>query len=190
MDIDPKILIKLGVAASLALLVVAATRGRPKLISTDGSLLFRYSLPFRVIGSLLAFGMPLAISAVGSFMPPANREDVWAMLAIYAGFAAIGLPLWWEGSRFALVVSPEGLDCRSPWRGRRFMAWGDVASLSFSPSNRWFIIRDRGGRTFRVHVFVAGVPEFLARSEERLPLAALAGAKAGYLQVGRRFPGG
>jgi hypothetical protein len=90
--------------------------------------------------------------------------------------------------RFRLTASPEGLDCQSPWRKGRFIAWDNVQSVSYSRINSWFIIRATDGWKFRIHFFVAGLQHFLDMCEEYLPIEALRGAKAGYERMGREFP--
>jgi hypothetical protein len=90
--------------------------------------------------------------------------------------------------RFALVVSPEGLDCRSPWRGRQLLRWEEVEEVSYNLLLQWFVIRASEGRTFRVHILVSGLNTLLEICERRLSPDQLRRAKAGYTQLGRPFP--
>jgi hypothetical protein len=122
------------------------------------------------------------------FNPPKKEGDVYAVAFLYGLFGVLSAPLLWEALRFALVVSPEGLDCRSPWRGRRFLAWDEVAEVSFSAMNSWFVVRGADGWKFRVSVLVPGLNAFLEQCEKHLPPEALAKAEPGYLRVGRPFP--
>jgi hypothetical protein len=119
--------------------------------------------------------------------PPKGRDIVSGVL-LYVLFISLAAPLLWEVSRFALGVSTEGLDCRSPWRRRFFICWGDVEQLRYSTVCQWFIIRTWEGRTFRVSANVAGVIDFLAVCEVHLTPSQLAPAKAGYAFVSRPFP--
>jgi hypothetical protein len=173
----------------MAILLWAASRGRPTIVSDDGSLLFRHNIAFRWFSLFVALGIPLAITVLVFYKPPQNDDDLWAILGIYALSAVCGLPLWWESSRFALILTPLGMECLSPWRKRLFFAWDEIEELSFSSMNQWFIVRARYGRKFRVPILVSGLSDFLAQCEQHLVPDQLREAKVGYMQVGRCFPG-
>jgi hypothetical protein len=172
----------------LALFELAAHRGRPTIISDEGTLLFRYSVLFRGFARFAMFGIPLAITALGFSRPPKNQDDLRAFIGMYALFAVLTIPLWWEATRFALILTTEGLDYLSPWRGRQFIAWDEIEELSYSLLCQWFIVRAKDGRRIRVSMLVSGVSAFLAECEQHLHPSSLIGAKAGYGLVGRTFP--
>jgi hypothetical protein len=181
-------LIIFSVMAFLGLLMAAAQRGRPRVDPQTGSLLFQHSWLFRGFSLFMAIGVPIGLTALVLFHPPKNNGDLAAILGLFGGFAALIAPLLWESLRFGLVVSPTGLDCRSPWRRGRFIPWGEVKELSYSAVNSWFIIHASDGWKFRVSILVAGIGEFLAQCEQRLPPAALLPANEGYTRLGRPFP--
>jgi hypothetical protein len=181
-------IIAVTVSGFLGLLLWVAQRGRPAADPETGRLLFRHSILFRGFALFAAFGIPLGITVLLLFNPPKKQSEVWAVLGLYVGFAVLSAPLLWESLRFALTVGPEGLDCRSPWRGRRFLPWEEVKEVSYSGMNSWFIIRATDGWKFRVSILVPGLSQFLARCEQHLPPEALEGAEAGYARVGRPFP--
>ncbi|MGL4419341.1 MAG: PH domain-containing protein, partial [Gemmataceae bacterium] len=62
---------------------------------------------------------------------------------------------------YALIVGPEGLDCRSPWRRRIVMPWMLVESVRYAPINAWYVIRFTGGGRFHLPAIVPGSAEFL-----------------------------
>ncbi len=188
MKIDQEMFVHAGVAIALGALLVAATRGRPTVVEEDGTLRFRYSWLFRGFAFFSGIVLPLGVIVLIFFVPIKNLNDLLGAAVLFGLFFGLGIPLWREASRFALVVSEEGLDCQSPWRSRKFIAWNEVESISFSTMNLWFIIKAKDGRKFRVHVFVSGVSVFLEKCEWHLPTSALVGAKLGYAQVGRPFP--
>jgi hypothetical protein len=178
----------LVVIGSLGLLLWVAQRGRPKLDAETGVVWFRHSAIFRGFALLLGFGVPLAITALIVFKPPKNRADVFAVIGVYGMFALLGGPLLWEALRFALGISKDGLDCRSPWRASRFVPWNRVERLSYSSMNSWFVIHTKDRWNFHVSILVPGLAIFLTRCEQHLSLANLAKAKPGYSLVGRPFP--
>src|SRR5262249_18525735 len=123
------------------------------------------------------------------FNPPKSDGDVVAIVGLYALFGALSAPLLWESLRFALVVSDEGLDCRSPWRGQRFHYWDEVRDVSYRQVGPWVLIRFTDGWKFRISNLVPGLSMFLGECEDHLPPEALEGARQGYALVGRTFPG-
>jgi hypothetical protein len=80
-------------------------------------MVLRYNPFLQGFAIFTTFGIPLAITAPLFKIPLKTASDVKALFALYALFVGIGATLLWETMRFALAVSPEGLDCRSPWRG-------------------------------------------------------------------------
>jgi hypothetical protein len=180
-------IIGLIVVGFLGLLMWAAERGKPK-VDSDGTLIFRHSLLFRCFSVFMAVAVPVGIIVLAILKPPQKESEFWAMMGLCIGFAVLIAPLLWESLRFALFVSPEGIECRSPWRGSRFLPWKDVEEVSFRASNSWFVIRAKDYYKFRIHILVPGLSQFLEQCEQHLPPGALDGAEAGYRRVGRPFP--
>ncbi|HJZ90535.1 MAG TPA: hypothetical protein VKE40_06650 [Gemmataceae bacterium] len=180
-------LIAVAVLGLLGFMAWAARRGRPRPGDGAHTLRFRHNAVFRLLAYLATFGIPIGLTALVIAIPP-RGEEVGYVVAAYALFAALSLPLFWEASRYCILVSPGGLACRSPWRGWRSIAWDDVRDVSFSNLNGWFVFRDRAGEKIRVHLFVSGVNELLKLVELRVPPDRMAAAKPGYDRVGRPFP--
>jgi hypothetical protein len=183
-----QLITSLLVLGFLGLLYLVAQRGRPKLDAETGVVWFRHSAIFRGFALLIGLGVPLAITALIVFKPPKNRADVLAIIGLFGLFGLLGGPLLWEAIRFALGVSKDGLDCRSPWRPGRFVPWNRVEKLSYSTMNSWFVIHTKDRWSFHVSIFVPGLSVFLIRCEQHLSIANLVKAKPGYSQVGRPFP--
>jgi hypothetical protein len=122
-----------GVALAMAVMIAAARRGRPVVDPTTGLLLFRHGLLLRGFSIFAAFGIPIAITALVIASPPKPHE-YGAVIFLYALFAGLSVPLLWESLRFAVIVGPDGIDGRSPWRGQVFMGWEDIEEVSYNPS--------------------------------------------------------
>src|SRR5262249_42054667 len=112
-----------------------------------------------------------------------------AIACLYALFGALSAPLLWESMRFSLTVSPEGLDCRSPWRPGRFVAWDEVQKLTYGGGGQWVVIHTQRRWKVCVCVPVSRRNQSLEQFEKHLPQEALAGARQGYQWVGRPFYG-
>jgi hypothetical protein len=175
----------MGVVVSCFLAILLWT-ARP-LATEQEVMVFRYSATLRIFAMAMTIGCPLAVTAAVFFLPR-KEDDTWPILGTYALFAGLSLPLWWETSRFSLTLLPAGFVCQSPWRGRRFMLWNELEEVRFSSMNMWFIAVGRGEK-IRISCFVTGISQFLDRCEQYIP-SGLAKAKAGYLLLGRAFPGG
>jgi len=171
-----------------ALLYWAAIRGRPKVDPQGGILLFRYSTASRGVAILLALCFALILFVAPFRIPVKDESDAEAMIGMVVVSVALAGPLLWETMCFSVIVSPEGLDCRSPWRGKSFISWRDVEDVSYGAICKWFIIRTTDGRTFRVPFWVSGISEFLAKCEYHLGPSILRRAKTAYQEIGRRFP--
>jgi hypothetical protein len=174
----------------MGILLWASRRGKPLRDAYTNAMVFRHGILIRGFALLGTFGAPSAITLIGIFRPPPPQPgDFWAVCFLYALFPAISAPLLWESMRFAMKVSPEGLDCRSPWRGTRFLAWDDIKEISYSQAWSWFVVRAVDGWKFRVPLLIPGLGHWLEQCERYLPESALARAKTGYEVLGRQFPG-
>ncbi len=182
-----RVLEGLTLAIFSALLLVAARFGQPLTRIRDGTMLFRHTVLLRGFAIFFAFGVPAGILLLLVLLRP-QGDDLWWGFALCAMFAAMGLPLWWETTRYALWVSSAGLECRSPWRGQLVLPWSELQELCYSPTNQWFIAKGKGKLKIRVLWYVAGVSDFLAECEHYLPHSALTKARLGYVQLGRPFP--
>ncbi|MBY0524144.1 MAG: ABC transporter permease [Gemmataceae bacterium] len=181
-------IISISVLAFMGLLLWAAQRERPVADPVAGTVRIRHSMVFRWFSYFMAFVPPLGITVLLFFNPPRKDGDVFAIVFLYLLFGGLSAPLLWESLCFSVVLSSEGLDCRSPWRGRRFIPWNEVQELSYGAVNSWFIIRTRAGDRFRVSILVPGLKLLLEQFEQRLPSKAMEGARLGYTRIGRPFP--
>ena len=98
-------LIAVSVIALLGIMAWAARIGRPTSGAGEHSVLFRYNFVLRAFAFFAAFGIPAGITAMVFAFPP-RGEEVWYVIGIYALFAGLTLPLYWETSRFYVLVTP------------------------------------------------------------------------------------
>jgi hypothetical protein len=182
------LLVPVGVFTFLGLLTWAACLGRPRAAPATDTLVLRHSLWLRGFALFSGFGIPLGITVLVFVFPPKDTGDLGAILGVFCLFAFLSAPLLWESLRYALVVSPDGLACYSPWRGRAFVAWEEVVEVTYSQGNGWFVVHADDGYRFRVPVLVPGVTRFLAECERHLSLPALMKAAQGYRALRRPLP--
>jgi hypothetical protein len=180
-------LIAIGVIAILGLMAWAARRGRPSPGPNDNSVIFCYNFVLRGFAFFAAFGIPTGVTILVFLFPPRGVE-VWYVAGVYALFAALSLPLYWETSRFYVLITPEAIERRSPWFSYRSIAWEDIAEVSFSSVNAWFIFLSKNGEKIRVHTLITGLDDLLRLVELRIPAERLRKARVGYERVRRQFP--
>lgn len=148
-------------------MIAATRRGRPTPDPDAGSLVFRYPPLLRWGSVWFAVGILGAVTVMVVTHPPRDRGEAVVVVLSYAMFGAIAAALVWDALRFRLVVGPDGLDCRSPWRGRRFVRWAEVVGVSCNSPLGWIEVRTAGGRSVRVPALLGGVAAFLEACERR-----------------------
>jgi hypothetical protein len=175
------------VGAVLAQLNWAAMRARPRSDPRRGIVAFRSVAALRWGASLVGVGFSSFLGLMLYRDPPRDFTD-WCGVVTAFLLAGFIFGLAWDAIGFGLVVTPQGLDCHSPWRGRRFVEWDEVSALTYFKAGPYFVIHTHGGYRFRVPMLVGGLGQFLECMEQHLDAAALDGAKAGYECVKRPFP--
>ena len=162
-------------ALVFALLFKVARREKAAAIGDGESLLFCYVSWFKISGViLLIVGALLAANAVLSEGPFAGACYFFAPLVLLIGGA-----IYWE-SRFTLIVTPTGWDCRSPYKKSRFLAWVDIAVMTYSPGMMWFRIQATDGYVFHVPALIKGMPQLLDACAHHLRPEIFQTAKAAY----------
>jgi len=180
-------LVVVAVIGLLGLMSWAGRQGRPRPAPGSHCHLFQYNALFRSAVYLAAFILPVGLTLLVFLYRPGDEARRF-VFGLYLLVASLSLPLVWEASRFYVLVTPEGLQSRSPWRGTRFFAWDDIGDVGFSKINSWFVFRSVNGEKIRVSGFAARLPALLGLVELRLPATALKNARAGYERSGRPFP--
>lgn len=175
------------IVAGLILMIglLAWTWQRPRWV--DGTVVFRYHFALQAVAFFIAFGVPAGLTAVGSAFRY-RRDEVGFLYDAYMAAAAIGLPVFWEATRFAVRVTQFGLERRSAWRAYRVLIWDEICEVRYNSFNSWFVFVDESGRKIRVPAMLGGLTEFLRLVESRLPPESLVRARTGYDRLGRVMP--
>ena len=178
-----------GIAGGTAVenLLWLARRARPVVDDRTGARVYQYGAEMKAIGWVGAVGFPLVVLFAAVLHPPNDEEVIYALLCIAFG-PVLGVYLLWESLRYRLMVSDDGLDCRSPWRGHRFVPWSEVDRLSYSKALKWFVVHATDGWRFRIPILVNGVPTLLSEFQRYVPVSALHDARLGFLE--NTIPGG
>ncbi len=166
-----------------------ARNGRPRAQGDSGDLVFNYGWAVRII----AISLAVVISAVGGLLtyehPAKNGTELCLLCAEFGFVLTILGPVVWEVTRFAIVVSGDGLHFRSAWRPGFFVAWPEITEVFYDPALWWFVIRSSQGQTIYVSRHLAGIGEFLGEVTRRLQPSGVREPNApGFVRFKRRLP--
>jgi hypothetical protein len=188
-DLPPSVTAK-GFAALIALLIVGlfalSINRRGQVDPGTGALTMRYSLPLRVTGWVLGLVVPIGFVALLFVVPFQKPQDPWIAGGLLTFFTLGGAVILLETHRFRVTVTDEGIECLSPWRRRRFIAWGDVTRVTSSSNAAFFVIRGRDRTRITLPAYLAGLRELGERMIRRLDPAVYAEALRAFAQLG--FP--
>jgi hypothetical protein len=186
MDLSPAATARLF-AALIALLLVglfALSIDRAgKVDPLTGTLTMRYSLPLRITGWLLGVAVPLGFIVLLFFVPFQKPQDPWIAGGMLTFFTLVGGGVLLQTHRFRVVVSGEGVECRSLW-GRRFLAWGDIRRVTSSTNSSFLTLRGPGRARITMPRWLTGLRTFAERLVQRLDPEVYAGALLAFAQLG------
>lgn len=172
-------LVAAGGGALILCWLFLATRGG-RLAAGQGAVVVRYRPFLRIFAWLVALGIPTLAIALMVRAPVRERADPWWAGALMLALGLLGGLLLLETERTEIVLSEDGIRGTNAWRGERHIAWGQVAEVSFSALNRWFVFRSLQGETIRVSLFMGDMPRFVAQIKKHLPADKYAKATRGF----------
>lgn len=151
--------------------------GRPKVGRDSGHLIFQRSVAVRLLGIFLLVGLILTTTNRSAGLP----------FRILLVLSFIQLLFFWHVTCFWIVVSPEGLRFRLPWRRGFFILWQEIEEVCYSWAKGGLVIRSCHGRKVAVPPTIAGFAMFVAELEKHLDPSGLEKPYAGYLKFKRRL---
>ncbi len=170
-------------------LLFAVARAAPPYRVDGETVVVRHGALLRAFAVLAFFGAPMLLGLWILFFPPRSEATLAPIIVAAVLLGVAGILLVWEAFQFQLTITPAGLECRSPWKGRFSHAWDRVTALEYSAVNAWFVVKFPDG-AFHVSTLVPGVSRFLEECEGRLKPEQLANTEPGYRKLGRKWPFG
>jgi hypothetical protein len=149
----------------IVIAVLQRLSARPAELSRDGtSLILKPSWLYIGIGWLsLILGVGIASVPIFTHMKQSDRWPIVGLVVLFAGLGAIVV----NDSRGRVYLTDEHVEAFSPWRGKLVVRWSDIASVKYSPGNRWFVLKDRSGLTIRVSTMYVGASTFADKLRAR-----------------------
>ena len=149
------------VAPLVLALLGAAVRTKAR---RDGdTYVVEYGRGFRV----LAWGFVSLAAAVAFGAYFAKSGDRGYVFAIAGIFALLGAPLWLHAHLTRFVYGRTGICSRSPWRTATFIPWESIANVTYSRGEQSYVVTWQDGAKFKLHAYMAGVPDLVAELQRR-----------------------
>jgi hypothetical protein len=161
----------LGAVGLLSLLVWIAWDMPPAIKRESSTTTIRYTFWVRCFYLFGSFAIPLGLTLLAIVNRP-REDEMWCLFLSYALYGILNLPMWWIVTRWGVTISERGLECRSPWRRRRFVTWDEIVDVTYGEVGKWYILRTRDGYRFRVpQQMIPGVHDFLQAVSQHRPEA-------------------
>ena len=175
-------LLAIAIPAILSWCMVVARRP-PRVDAATGATILEYAWPLRAIGVVTGVAVPLALAGLAFAFPPQTFKDAFAAGALMLGFTLLGGVLLVETARVRIWLHRDSIVSYSPWRETRTLRWPEVRKVSYSATNRWFVIEGPRGAKIRAHVFLVGIGALVDAIRTKVPPERYAEARAGFGEV-------
>jgi hypothetical protein len=123
-----------------------------------------------VIG-IVCGGFFAALAVLSSLFP--GRTGTPLISLVFAGFAALGVPLIAEYVFARHTLTAGGLHYGRMFGGRGSLRWADVTRVRYSESMKWFRLDTAGGGVVRISALLIGLPDLARDLLAQVPAAAL-----------------
>jgi hypothetical protein len=180
----------IGVAVALFLGGLATLAKRPpKLDPKSRTIVLEHSWLLKGLGLVAGLGMPLLVLVLVLVIGFKKPSDALAAGGLLLFFGLLGGWLLLESMGVRVLLSEEGIEGRSPWRGTRFIPWDEVKEVKFSQAMSWFVVVGRRRDKVRVSMLLVGTQYFVEAVKEYLDPERYEKAESGFDKVGK-FPFG
>lgn len=105
-------------------------------------------------------------------------ESLWLPL-VFLPLVALGVAPLLE-ARVFYELDAKGLRGRTAFRGRRSIVFAEIAEITWSDTNRWLVLRSRGGERLRISRFLVGQQALWMAIEAKVPAPVWQSARQGY----------
>lgn len=158
-----------AVVVGLVLGAMARSARQPPVVTGD-AIVLRYPRGLRWFlwfSAVLMLGMLawLVFEVASEDRDPGIVRLAWFGIPLFGVLGAVSL----REPRVRLEIDGDGIRGETAFRGRRELAWRDLASVRYSPTWNWFVLRDRDGRLLRVSPFLRGSEALFAALEAKVP---------------------
>lgn len=152
----------IGFAIALLVASTGTTFRKPARIDdATGAFILEHGSLMRGIGLVLGIGMPIIVIVLMFIMPFRSPVDVVMAGGVLLFFALVGGFVLLEAMLARITIHDHGIVADSAWRKRILLRWEDIAEVSYSASNKWFVVLGNRGGQIRVSLFLRGIGSFV-----------------------------
>ena len=126
----------------------------------DDGYKLKYSASAKRIGIGLPFLMFILITYAAFTIPIENNEDIVSLIGLYLFTTLFAVYFYIEFFTVEIVLSKNGIEGTSGWRGKRFYSWTDISEITYSPMSMWFKITSPNKIPLRIHAGIDGIDIF------------------------------
>ncbi len=180
------IAILLGAAVAYVAFALIAGRQLSPIEPVPGLEILHHGKFMRGFALFLAL-IPAAL-VVLAFIFSDEKEAAWALLVLLLFVSILISLMLLETFRVRLVISNEGVQLDSPWRGRIFIHWDEVVEVQFSQACLWFILLSTDGRVIRASLYLGRIVELVRAFRLHVPKVRWENAYQGIERVDKTGP--
>jgi hypothetical protein len=167
MNVLPFVLAGVLGVGFLGVLLALGRGGEP--YRNDGvTVTLRHSALLRWFSIVAVFGGTTGFALAAAIAPPQDAVITWLTTAGVMLLGTFGMALLWESFRWSLTLTPQGLECGSPWKPKRTRTWSDLNRVSYSPLNHWYVLHFTDGGRFRIPTIVPGTLQAVAMCKAKI----------------------
>lgn len=167
--------------------IVNHAGGSPPKIDTESQgLVFRYPpwqrFLYATVSALFIAGL-MALCLTIEYKSP---SDMWGMFALAVAFGLIPLATVWSVFRTRIVVTANGLQGTSPWRGAQSISWNELREIRFGGGK--FEFRSYHGDKLAILMSAVDLNPLFDLCETVYPGSFFASLAEGYKKLKRPLP--
>lgn len=154
---------------AMTLVMGALSKSRIKQAAAIEANTLKHPRAILIIG-IIGFALFVGFAVVSNTIARNDSTSIGTTL-IFLFFAALSLAMVAEYYLARHRLSPEGLDYGRLLGKRGFVSWGEIRSIDYSQSMKWFRLRTDTGVTVRISAMLIGLPEFAQQVLAHVPNA-------------------
>lgn len=170
-------------AVAVALLMgflQAAARKPPQVDQETGNVVLAHGWLLKGIGLVFGLGMCVLLIVLMFTAGFKKPQDPYIAGGLCLFFGVLGGIVLIESFRVRIVLTADAIIGHSPWRETRTIRWADVAEVSYSAVNSWFVIQSVDGQKIRASLYLTGVATLCQAVRRHLRPEQYQGARMGF----------
>ena len=128
----------------------------------EGKQWLEYSKAFKAF-SLFIVLIPCGLAFIYLSANADNKIPILMMMLLFGG---LGLPLFLEAFFVKIAFDDLTINCYSPWRSNRRIAFSDLQKPYFSAALQWWVIPTKNHGRIYIQTLISGAAQLLEKIEK------------------------